>query len=179
MDADEFAEKAVGLHERVARAVMATCGDRALSEECAAEALLRSWEKVEAGDELRSLEGWTMTVAINVCRSRVRRMGAERRALERFHATESPAATVGSHDDTDDRRPAEHVMAAVLSLPERQREVVALHYLEDMSTAEIAEIVGSTPNAVRNALHHARTTLACVLAPPAGTTDEAEQEVQR
>ena len=70
-------------------------------------------------------------------------------------------------------------MAAVLSLPERQREVVALHYLEDMSTAEIAEIVGSTPNAVRNALHHARTTLACVLAPEAGTTDEAEQEVQR
>ncbi len=173
MDADEFAGEAVGLHERVARVVMATCGDRTIAEECAAEALLRSWERVDRGEELRSLEAWTMTVALNASRTRVRRNGAERRALEKVAAA-APPEHPGSGPESASDRPAEHVMAAVLALPERQRQVVALHYLDDMSTDDIANVIGTTAGAVRNALHHARSTLAVVL-----DTGEPDRQASR
>lgn len=169
MDADEFAQEALGLHERLARCAMAVCGDRTIAEECAAEALLRAWERVDAGEELRSLEAWTMTVALNACRTRLRSLGAERRALQRVRSIEvgGGLADGGARSDTDTRsateRPSEEVMAALMALPDRQREVVSLFYLEDMSTTEIAEITDSSANSVRNALHHARAALARTL----------------
>lgn len=152
MDADEFAHSAVGLHARLVRVVAAVCGDVALAEECAQEALVRAWERVDRGAELRSLEAWTVRVALNWCRSQQRRRGAEDRALVRLR----PLA-----EGTSDPAPLDDgVMAAIAVLPARQREVVVLHYLLDMGVDDIAVSVGTSSGAVKNALFHGRAALA-------------------
>ncbi len=68
----------------ITRVVLAMCGDRALAEDSAQEALVRAWERVDEGDDLRSLEAWTIRVALNWCRSQLRRHGAEGRAVQRL-----------------------------------------------------------------------------------------------
>jgi RNA polymerase sigma-70 factor (ECF subfamily) len=57
----------------------------------------------------------------------------------------------------------ERFWAVVRSLPIRQREVVALHYLEDMSVAGVADMLGVAESTVKNSLAQARRTLADTL----------------
>lgn len=52
---------------------------------------------------------------------------------------------------------------ALTLLPERQRSVWILREVEDLSYAEIAIVVGSTPTAVRGLLNRARTAMAATL----------------
>jgi RNA polymerase sigma-70 factor (ECF subfamily) len=49
---------------------------------------------------------------------------------------------------------------AIRTLPPRQAQVVALHYLEDRSVAEIAEILAVTHGTVKRHLHDGRRSLA-------------------
>lgn len=166
MEAEEFAATAAGLHGRLARVVMAMCGDSSLAEEGAQEALIRAWERVDAGESLSSLEAWTVTVALNWTRSQLRRRGAEHRALERLHGQRQVPAAPSS-------ALADDVLAAVLALPERQREVVVLHHLLDLDLAAISEITGTSVGAVKNALHHGRAALGRRLTAAATSEQEA------
>jgi RNA polymerase sigma-70 factor (ECF subfamily) len=156
VDTETFAEAAGGLHVHLVRVVFLVCGDRELAEECAQEALIRAWSRADRGASLDSMTAWTTTVALNCCRSQLRRSGAEARALRRVlgRRTPGPAEPAGLSPD---------VHRAVLRLPLRQREVVVLHYLLDQDVATIARTAGITTGAVKNALFNARAALAAAL----------------
>lgn len=51
------------------------------------------------------------------------------------------------------------LLAAIDQLPAAQRAVVLLHYLEDFSLAEIAEITGSAIGTVKSRLYYAKRVL--------------------
>ena len=53
--------------------------------------------------------------------------------------------------------------AAVAALPGQQRAAVALFYVEDRTTAEIAEILGCSESTARVHLHRGRQALALTL----------------
>ncbi len=57
--------------------------------------------------------------------------------------------------------PADHaeVWAAVRSLPKRQQQVLALHYLEGYSINEVAALLGVAEGTVKTHLHQGRNTL--------------------
>jgi RNA polymerase sigma-70 factor (ECF subfamily) len=169
VEAETFAEAAARLHLHLVRVVFLVCGDRELAEECAQEALIRAWSRVDAGASLDSLTAWTTTVALNCCRSQLRRSGAEARALRRLVARRATGPSEASGLSPEVHR-------AVLRLPLRQREVVVLHYLLDQDVATIARTAGITTGAVKNALFNARAALAAALdvrdAEPTATTAE-------
>lgn len=156
-DDDAFAEAAAELHTRLVRAAYVFCGDLQVAEDCAQDALLRAWERAERGETFDSLTAWTTTVALNACRSRFRRRSTEARALARL-----PIAREGA--DAVDPMLADEVRRAVLALPARQRQVVVLHHLLDQPVATIADALGRSEGAVKNALFRARQALAVSLA---------------
>ena len=51
------------------------------------------------------------------------------------------------------------VWNAVAQLPKNQRAAIALHFLEDRSITEIADILDISPSTARVHLHRARQTL--------------------
>jgi RNA polymerase sigma-70 factor (ECF subfamily) len=59
----------------------------------------------------------------------------------------------------------ESVRKAILSLPEKQREVIVLFELQNVSYAETAEILGCSVGTVRSRLHRARALLLTMLRP--------------
>ncbi len=61
----------------------------------------------------------------------------------------------------------ERVWRAVLSLPPRQRAVVVLRYYEDLSEAQIADILDMAPGTVKSHGHSAARRLAVLLGEPA------------
>jgi RNA polymerase sigma-70 factor (ECF subfamily) len=69
---------------------------------------------------------------------------------------------MGRHDHVLPELPgeADEFWSAVRSLPKRQAQALALHYLEDRPVAEIAEILQCSPNTVKVHLHKGRAGLA-------------------
>jgi RNA polymerase sigma-70 factor (ECF subfamily) len=117
-------------------------------------ALLRAWERSEKGDEIRSLEGWVTTVALNLARSGLRRIRSERRARARLHA--SPVGEPPTADRID-------VDLALAALPRRQREVAVLRYYLQLSTREVASALELDEGTVKSTLSRARVALAQAL----------------
>ncbi|MGB3409733.1 MAG: RNA polymerase sigma factor [Microthrixaceae bacterium] len=158
---EQFSSDARDLHARLTRVVLAMCGDRALAEDSAQEALLRAWERVNLDEDLRSLDAWTIRVALNWCRSQLRRVGAEDRALQRVVNSPHPRSGMMTADTGfTSAALGDEIHQAVLGLPERQREVIVLHYLLDMDIASIAAVIERSNGAVKNALFHGRAALA-------------------
>ncbi len=89
-----------------------------------------------------------------------------------------PAANDGAATDRADEaalaseRDA-RVRAALDELPAEYRDVVALHYNQDLGLQEIADRLETTESAVRSRLHRARTRLRTILSREAGAATAA------
>lgn len=157
---DPFVFDFDGFYQRNYRPVVALVyglsGSRMGSEDIAQDAFLkahRDWNEVARHP---NPEGWVRVVAINLARSRMRRLSAETRALARLIGSRTASLPEMSPHN-------ERFWAVVRSLPIRQREVVALHYLEDMSVAGVADMLDVAESTVKNSLAQARRTLADTL----------------
>jgi RNA polymerase sigma-70 factor (ECF subfamily) len=143
-----------GPYASILNVVTLAAGSRAAAEDAVHEALARAWQR----GGIAHLDRWVLTVALNLTRSRWRRAWREEPLTD--------LATVAPQQHTEDF----DLSRALRSLPRRQREVVVLHYLMDLSVADIATLAGLSDGAVKNALFHARRALAGALAP-----DRAEE----
>jgi RNA polymerase sigma-70 factor, ECF subfamily len=124
-------------------------------QEAFARALVR-WAEVSA---MARPDLWVQRVALNLATSRLRRRGAEARAVARLASRQRTAVT-GAFG-------MEHrFWDAVRLLPPKQARVVALRYAGDLAVADIATIVGSAEGTVKAQLHTARKRLAVLLTEP-------------
>jgi len=92
---------------------------------------------------------WVRRVAANMSVSAFRRGVAEAKALARMAFGYQQVVPELSADDAEFWR-------AVRSLPRRQAQVIALRYLEDLTLAEIAQILGTSDGTVKKQLHDGR-----------------------
>jgi RNA polymerase sigma factor (sigma-70 family) len=65
--------------------------------------------------------------------------------------------------DTVRRDGQRQVVAAVRTLPTRQRDCVVLRFYGDLSDTEIADVLGISAGSVKTHLHRARATLTDLL----------------
>jgi len=112
----------------------------------------------DAGPEASTFRVWLFRIARNV-------VANQRRTLRRRPtAPLETAATAAAPDDVErrivDRAEASAAWAAVARLPDDRRRAVVLRFVEEMSTAEIAGILGRSEGAVRVLLHRALRTVA-------------------
>jgi RNA polymerase sigma factor (sigma-70 family) len=126
------------------------------AEDIVQEALIRAFLGLSRLRDPERVEAWLMAVAVNVAKMWLRSRAAQARA----------AAAAGSVRPLPAERELLDVVNEALELlPTGQRDVVLMHYLDDLSCEEIAQLVGTTPAAVRVRLHRARSQLRRELAP--------------
>lgn len=144
----------VAQHPRLVAIALGWCGDADAAREVAQEALtraLRDWDRV---CQLDVPAAWVRRVTINLLIDRTRRQGRERALVERLGVPGSVPAP-----DVADLQWWE----AVRSLPDRQRTVIVLHYLEELSVAEVADVMEIAPGTVKATLSQARDALRRIL----------------
>lgn len=95
---------------------------------------------------------WFVRVTINACRDLLRSPFRRRTVpLDEVLEVVDPSSEGGSE--------AREVLAAVLALPQKYRDVVYLHYYEGYSAPEIARLLGRNVNTVYTNLTRARERL--------------------
>jgi RNA polymerase sigma-70 factor (ECF subfamily) len=99
----------------------------------------------------QNLEPWLWTVTLNQCRALRRRWGIRRRQEKQGGQFADPADLVPAQ-----RELHWQVRVAVAKLAARDREVIVLHYLEEIPVDQIAAMLGLSRNAVEVRLHRAR-----------------------
>ena len=138
----------------LATQLYAYLGDRAEAQDVVQEAFVRAWQRWPQISEYDDPVAWIRRVAWNLATSRHRRRAVARRFLLR---AAPPETEPGANPD----RVA--LVAALRQLPERQRRAVVLHYLADLSVADIAAEIGVAQGTVKSWLHRARAELARLL----------------
>ncbi len=123
-------------------------------EEVVQDAFVQVWQRGPALRTPDRLPAYLRSAVLNGARSQLRRRLVRRRHLAAVPAA-APAAEVTAMAGDPDRA----VLNALRSLPERQREVLALRYYLDLSEAEIAATLGISAGAVKTHAHRGLAAL--------------------
>ena len=131
-------------------------GEAHASEDAVQDTVLAALQSSSAPGDEAGLRRWLARVLRN--RVSATRRGASRRAEreERY----AKLATGPSVSETVERAALQReLMEAVMSLPESQRDVVLLRYLDGLAPREIARRLGVTGDTVRSRLSRALAAL--------------------
>lgn len=138
------------------RSLTLIAGDRERAVDATQDAFIRAYARWSRVRRYESPEAWVRRVAINRCHD-LRRSEARRERRE-------TSTAAGSHAPADDLVGELHVVHLLRQLPDRQRAVAALFYVEDLSIEEIAATLRISQGAVKFHLHEARRRLRAVVA---------------
>jgi RNA polymerase sigma-70 factor (sigma-E family) len=132
--------------------VLVSVGDRDTAQDLVAEAFARAWASWRKVSRHPAPEAWVVRTALNVNISRWRRRRREIAVAEPGRFVDLPAAD--GADPVDQR-----IMAALMRLPVRQRQVVALRLFMDLDTERTAKALGVAPGTVQAHMGRAMATL--------------------
>lgn len=107
-------------------------------------AVYRKWDSIR---EPQAAAGYLRTAVVNASRSVLRRRMTARKHLRVVSDEPAEAADADSLRASD----ADLVRRALRELPDRQREVLTLRFLADLSDSEISAATGLTESGVRSA----------------------------
>lgn len=124
-------------------------GHADLAEDLTGQVFIRMLEAVRTGHAWRtSFSGWLYRIAHNLVIDYYRR-----RSRATFIELEEATPVQSRHGDPVQAAEAlldkQHLRAALHSLTEEQAQVITLRFLEEMSIAETAEIMGKTEGAIK------------------------------
>lgn len=141
-------------HGRLLGAITVACGDADVAQDLVSEAFARALERWDRVSMMDSPTGWIREVAVNLVRRHHRRSALERRLLGRHpaRALEPPSQAI----DPD-------LWRAVVALPQRQRAVLGLRLVLDVSQADTARLLGIRPGTVSATLLKARRAVSHAL----------------
>lgn len=169
--AGEFAAVAEAVAPRLFRIAMRMCGNRADAEDLVQETLLQGFRKWRQFEGRSHPATWLYTIAGRLCQRRHRRRAGEPARVESLSdllpAQSDPVLALASVDgplDEHIRREAERAVADALThLPAHFRLPLVLADIAELSTPEIARILGLKEATMKSRIHRARLVIRRVL----------------
>lgn len=150
---DQFGDLFRATYAPLVRTLAIVHGDRDAAADAVQDAFLqalRHWRRVSRYDDPAA---WVRRVALNRLANRRRSRNRREAALRRLHVVVGQQRVEASVTDEVG------LLAAIRALPERQRTAVALYYLLDLPTSEVAGQMQVSEATVRSHLHDARLAL--------------------
>jgi len=151
-DSRAFEELMILSERRVANVAWRILGDAEEVKEAMQETFLRVFRHLKRYDENRDFFGWLYRIAVNVCRDL-----DQRRRRRRMFMPIDDAMQLSTQPRTNDD--VQMLRRAIDTLPERERLAIILRDIEELSTEDVAEILGNTPATVRVQISKARAKL--------------------
>jgi DNA-directed RNA polymerase specialized sigma24 family protein len=129
----DFAEFYRSSRDDCLRTVLVIVGDQDSAQELVAEAFARACTSWRTVSRHPAPAAWVVRTALNLNISRWRRRRREVPVPDPDMLADRPAAATAAQDPVDPQ-----IMAALLRLPARQRQVIALRLILDLDTSGTA-----------------------------------------
>ena len=143
---------------RVAFSVLRNCSD---AEDAVQEAFLRVLRHSDKLDEIRDHRVWLIRIVWNVVLDRKRRAKTRPETDDVADlARVLPAEGLSAEERASAAQHHAQVLACVDKLPAKEREVLMLSAFEELTSVEIASVLGITESSVRSRLFRARNLVA-------------------
>ena len=126
--------------------------DASLAEDAVQETFVKVYRSLHDFRGESSEKTWLFRIGVNVCRD-MRRSRWFRYVDRRVTPDTLPMQTDPADEDHED------LSQAIVRLPDKYKEVILLHYYQNMNVREIAQTLGLAPSSVSNRLKKARERL--------------------
>ena len=157
---EQFLQRFLPLQQMLFREALALLGSKTDAEDAVQETYLRLWRQAGRVIAMEQAKGFFVKTLRNVCLNMIR----SRRNMTSIEF-------IGNK--TDDLETEQHELlfiedrlrlrGAIAQLPPKARSMVTMFYLSQMSSQQIAEILGETDANVRSTLSRARVMLKNIL----------------
>jgi RNA polymerase sigma-70 factor (ECF subfamily) len=146
---------------RVSFSVLRNAAD---AEDAVQEAFLRVLKHRAKLDEVRDRRVWLIRIVWNIVLDRKRRAKTRPETDDVAElARVLPAEGLSAEDRAAAAQHHAQVLACVETLPAKEREVLMLSAFEELTSVEIAQVLGITESSVRSRLFRARNLMAGLL----------------
>ena len=163
-DQDAFASLVRKYQQQIHAFAWRKTGDFQIAEDIVQETFLQVYQKLDTLEDPTQFTRWLHQIANRRCIAWLRKNRIQTEPLEetdiseiegeaysRYVATEHAKMTADAQRDL--------VEKLLAKLKARDREVITLHYFEEMSSPEIGEFLGVSENTIRSRLRRARQQL--------------------
>lgn len=152
MTRDRFISEVRTCQGQLRRFLTSLCGDAALADDIAQEALVRAY--VTSERFIGNFKAWLFRIAYNCFIDNLRRRPDGAVDLD---SKDAMRLTGGSASDASFEH--EELQRALTLIPEKERTAIVLHYYEDLPVKEIAVIMGVPSGTVKYYLSVGRNHL--------------------
>jgi RNA polymerase sigma factor (sigma-70 family) len=129
-----------------------------LSDDVVQQTLMRAWQALRAGTEVKNVPAWLSQITRNVALTEYARQRATPETLSAELA--DPRSVAGS---VEERIAVQEVLQQLAALPEPQRAALLATEFEGRSRRQIAGDLGLSEGAVRQLVHRARAALRVII----------------
>jgi RNA polymerase sigma-70 factor (ECF subfamily) len=166
-EAEAFDLLVAAYRRRVHALAYSIVRDRQAAEDVAQDVFVKLWRALPRYDGRAQLSTWIYAITRNagISALRGRRPEVSLEDPDVLAAAEVAGAERAGEARGDAAELDRTLARLVAELPERQRQVVTLYYLEERSCDEVAAMLAMPVNTVKTHLHRARAKLAAELAP--------------
>jgi RNA polymerase sigma-70 factor (ECF subfamily) len=127
--------------------------DRQASEDLTQESFFNAWHHIGQLKDGKALNGWIYRIASNVSRLHWRKN--KHREVIGIEGLEKPGHVRDEQEKIEHKEQLERLKDAVGRLPMKLRETIILHYMQQLTIAEAAEVAGLNQGTYKSRLNRA------------------------
>jgi RNA polymerase sigma-70 factor (ECF subfamily) len=146
--------------DRVYRVLCRMCRNSDEALDLAQDTFIRVFEKIHTFDGASGLMTWVYRIAVNEALQHRRREKRTTKILGHLAWFRRDGSTEARHNDA--RR---DLMEALALLPESERSLLVLRYIEGLTYEEMAQVLGKPSGTIASGLNRARQMLRQILHP--------------
>ena len=156
-DLDAYGEIVRGFQDMAYGYAYSILGDFHLAEDAAQEAFIHAYRDLASLHEPAAFPGWFRRVVLTHCRRLTRRKRISTTRVETASGVASDAP--GPAEAAEKAEMTDAVLAAIRALPENERTVTTLFYINGYSQKDVADFLEVPVTTVKNRLHASRKRL--------------------
>ncbi len=165
-DQSAFEDIVIFYQRKVYQICYRLIGNTHEAEDLAQEAFLRAFVNIHSYDDKRKFSTWLFRIATNVSIDRIRKKkpdyyldkevkGTDGLDMYSQLAIENPSP----EEEVESLELQSYIQQQIMSLPTKYRSVIALRFVNEMSLAEISEILDIPVGTVKTRIHRGREAL--------------------
>lgn len=133
--------------------------NRTIAEDLAQEIFIKCYEKLKQFNQQSTIKTWLYRIASNHCKDYLRSWHYRKITLSNKVFDHIPSKSKQVEEEVIKHSEENSLTNAVMNLPLKYREVVFLHYYEELSLKEISKITSVNINTLKTRLKRAKELL--------------------